>query len=79
MVTITTTPSPTLSRLKAAAALIPFIQSGLADSKLSRDRAACMAAFVEWAANITPVSDVEQRLVDDLTASLSDLKAAIGI
>ncbi len=38
-----------------------------------------MAAFVEWAANITPVSDVEQRLVDDLTASLSGLKAAIGI
>jgi len=79
MATIKTTPSPTLSRLKAAAALLPFIQSGLADSKLSPDQAACMAAFVEWAANITPDSDFEQRLVDDLTASLSGLKAAIGI
>ena len=78
MVTITKTPSLTLSRLKAAAALLPFIQSGLADSKLSQDRANQMTNFIEWAANSTPENDVEQRLVNELNVGLSSLKATLA-
>jgi hypothetical protein len=34
--------APALNRLRAAAALIPIIESGLADSKIAHDRAALM-------------------------------------
>ena len=78
MATITSTPSATLNRLRAVAALVPIIQSGLADSKLSRDRANQMANFIEWAANSTPENDVEQRLVNELNAGLSSLKATLA-
>ena len=75
---ITTPSSPTLSRLRAAAALIPLIQSGLADTKLSREQASSMTLFIEWAASITPENDVEQRLVNELNAGLSSLKATLA-
>ena len=74
---ITTPSSPTLSRLRAAAALIPMIQSGLADTKLSREQAASMTSFIEWAASSTPEDDVEQQLVNELTVGLAELKFAI--
>ena len=76
---ITTPPSPTLSRLRAAAALIPLIQSGLADTKLSREQASSMTLFIEWAASITPENDVEQQLVKKLTVDLAGLKAALEV
>ncbi|MCB1968764.1 MAG: hypothetical protein KDI64_22615 [Candidatus Accumulibacter sp.] len=41
-------PSPEINRLRAAAALIPIIESGLLASKLSVERAALMASFCEW-------------------------------
>ena len=41
--------TPEFNRLRAAAALIPIIEAGLADSKLSVERAALMALFCEWA------------------------------
>ena len=72
-------PSPTLSRLRAAAALIPLIQSGLADTKLSREQASSMTLFIEWAASITPENDVEQQLVKKLTVDLAGLKAALEV
>ena len=75
---ITTPSSTTLSRLRAAAALIPMIQSGLADTKLSREQASSMTLFIEWAANSTPENDVEQRLVNELNAGLSSLKATLA-
>ena len=40
--------TPELNRLRAAAGLIPIIESGLTDSKLSAERAALMASFCEW-------------------------------
>jgi hypothetical protein len=40
--------SPEINRLRAAAALIPIIESGLADSRISVERAALMASFCEW-------------------------------
>ena len=40
--------TPELNRLRAAAGLIPIIEAGLTDSKLSAERAALMASFCEW-------------------------------
>lgn len=76
---ITTPSSPTLSRLRSAAALIPMIQSGLADTKLSREQAASMTSFIEWAASSTPEDDVEQQLVNELTVGIAGLKSALEV
>ena len=76
---ITTPSSQALSRLKAAAALIPMIRSGLADTKLSREQAASMTSYIEWAASSTPEDDVEQQLVKKLTVDLAGLKAALEV
>ena len=76
---ITTPSSQALSRLKAAAALIPMIRSGLADTKLSREQASSMTLFIEWAASSTPENDVEQQLVNELTVDLAGLKAALEV
>ncbi len=74
---ITTPSSQALSRLKAAAALIPMIRSGLADTKLSREQAASMTSFIEWAASSTPEDDIEQKLVNELTVGIAGLKLAL--
>lgn len=58
--------SPSLNRL-AATALIPIIESGLADSRISAERAALMPSFCEWATENPP---------DDLEAA--KLARAIG-
>ena len=50
--------TPALNRLRAAAALIPLIESGLADSRISAERAALMASFCEWATE-NPLDDPE--------------------
>lgn len=42
-------PTPELNRLRAAAALIPLIECGLGDGKISADRAALMSEFCAWA------------------------------
>ena len=75
---ITTPSSPALSRLRAAAALIPMIRSGLVDAKLPRVQAVSMTSFIEWAASGTPENDVEQQLVNELTVGLAELKFAIS-
>ena len=76
---IPTPPPPTLGRLRAAVALLPMIRSGLTDTKLSREQAASMTSFIEWAASCTPVNDVEQQLVTELTAGLVDLKSRLEL
>jgi len=55
---------PEISRLRAAAALIPIIEAGLADSRLCVERAAHMAAFCEWT--------VDQSFDDPSTAKLAE-------
>jgi len=42
-------PTPERNRLRAASALIPIIESGLDDGKLSEDKARQMISFCEWA------------------------------
>ena len=77
MTTSENTPQ-TLNRLRAAAALIPVILAGLSDSKISRERAAHMSAFVEWAASSAPGNDLEQKLVNEITTGLASLQTALG-
>lgn len=74
---ITTPSSHALSRLKAAAALIPMIRSGLAGTKLSREQAESMTSFLEWAASSTPEDDVEQQFVNELTVGIAGLKFSL--
>ena len=57
-------PSPEINRLRAAAALIPIIESGLLASKLSIERASLMASFCEWT--------VEQRSDDPNLVKLAE-------
>lgn len=67
--------SPELNRLRAAASLIPIIESGLADSKLSLEWAAIMASFCEWAAETSPSADSEEmRLSEVICQGLDRLK-----
>lgn len=71
-------PSPELNRLRAAAALIPIIESGLADAKLSVDRAALMASFCEWAAEFTPSEPEEIKLSESIRVGLQRLKSRLS-
>lgn len=73
----TSAPTPQLNRLRAAAALIPIIQSGLANAKLSHERAAQMTQFVEWTTNCTPEDATEQALVEEVAMGLHNLKSTL--
>lgn len=67
-------PTPVLNRLRAAAGLIPLIESGLSDSKLSIERAALMLAFCEWAAQVDSQEPDELRLATQIQEGLDRLK-----
>lgn len=67
-------PSPKLNRLRAAAALIPLIESGIADAKLSLERAALMASFCEWASEIQPSDEAETQLLERIREGLQRLR-----
>ena len=65
-------PSPSINRLRAAAGLIPIIESGLTTSKLARDRAALMAAFCQWSVPSLPSGDPQiHRLADEVKTGLA--------
>lgn len=66
--------TPELNRLRAAATLIPIIESGLADSKLSADKAALMASFCEWAAETVSGDPEELKLSECICQGLERLK-----
>lgn len=67
-------PTPVLNRLRAAAALVPIIESGLSDRKLSPERAALMASFCEWAATAKVVGNDEIQLIDSINQGLRQIK-----
>lgn len=69
--------TPSLNRLRAAAALLPIIESGLRDSKLSTDRAALMATFCEWAAQHPPGTESEDHLISEIRAGLDRVKQSL--
>ena len=67
--------SAQLNRLRAASALIPIIESGLAEGKLSIERAMLMGSFCEWASKVTPEDSDQGRLVEQIAEGLERLKA----
>ncbi|QKS29596.1 MAG: hypothetical protein HT579_12175 [Candidatus Accumulibacter similis] len=70
--------TPALNRLRAASALIPIIESGLADSRISVERAALMAAFCEWAAENPPDDPEAARLAESVTDGLQRIRLMLA-
>lgn len=70
--------TPALNRLRAASALIPIIESGLAESRISVDRAALMAAFCEWAAENPPDDPEAARLARAAADGLQRIKLRLA-
>lgn len=66
--------SPELCRLKTAAALIPIIEGGIADSKISHEQAALMLAFCEWAADIEPGDPDQAGLLKSIEQGLARMR-----
>lgn len=69
---------PEINRLRAAAALIPIIESGLLESRLSVERAALMASFCEWAVEKVPDGPEAIRLAQTVAGGLKRIKMAIS-
>jgi hypothetical protein len=73
--------SPTnkeLNRLRAAAGLIPIIESGLTRSQLSTDRAALMCEFCAWALDHDTAGDkVSEKLVQEIREGLERIRSTL--
>jgi hypothetical protein len=69
--------TPEINRLRAAAALIPIIESGLAESRITPERAALMASFCEWAVGGSFCDPVAMRLAEYIGNGLQRIKAAL--
>ncbi|NMQ06241.1 hypothetical protein E4Q08_13780 [Candidatus Accumulibacter phosphatis] len=70
--------TPEINRLRAAAALIPIIESGLLESKLSVERAALMASFCGWAVANVPDDPEVVKLAQTVTNGLKRVKIALS-
>ena len=70
--------TPAINRLRAAAALIPIIESGLADSRLSIERAALMASFCEWTAENVPDDPELEKLAQTVHDGLKRVQIALS-
>ncbi len=70
--------TPEINRLRAAAALIPIIESGLLESKVSVERAASMASFCEWATENVPDDPDIVKLAQTVTNGLKRIKMALS-
>ena len=71
-------PTPEINRLRAAAALIPIIEAGLIDSKMSIQRASPMVTFCEWATkNISDDTHVV-KLAKTIEIGLKRVKATLA-
>lgn len=71
-------PSPEINRLRAAAALIPIIEAGLSDSKLSAERAALMASFCEWTIEQPSDDPNVVKLAETVGSGLKRIKMALS-
>jgi hypothetical protein len=70
--------TPEINRLRAAAALIPIIEAGLAASRFTAERAALMASFCEWTTQ-EPYDDPEAvRLAERVRHGLQRIKLPIA-
>lgn len=72
------TPEVCRARLNAAAALIPIIESGLANSKLNPERAALMSEFCQWANDSSKLTCEESQSLSKIIADgLARLKTRL--
>jgi len=71
-------PSPEINRLRAAAALIPIIESGLLASKLSIERASIMASFCEWTVEQPSDDPNVVKLAETVGNGLKRIKMALS-
>ena len=71
--------TPALNRLRAAAGLIPLIEDGLRQSKITGEKASLMAEFCSWAPQQATEGGPEAlRLADDIKSGLERLKALLA-
>lgn len=70
-------PTPERNRLRAAAALIPIIESGLDDGKLTEDKVSQMIRFCEWAMNSAATDQDEIALKLAIRDGLVRLEARL--
>jgi len=70
--------TPEINRLRAAAALIPIIENGLTQAKLSVERAAGMASFCEWTTENVPDDPEMVKLAQTVGNGLKRIKAALS-
>jgi hypothetical protein len=70
--------APELNRLRAAAALIPIIEAGLIDSKISAARASQMASFCEWATEIISGDPSAIELAQTVGIGLKRVRATLA-
>ena len=69
--------TPELICLRAAAGLIPIIEAGLTDSKLSVERAALMASFCEWTTEKRATDPEAIKLAESVDEGLKRIKVAL--
>ncbi len=70
--------TPEINRLRAAAALIPIIESGLLESKLSVERAVLMASFCEWTTENVPDDPDAVKLAETVGNGLKRINMALS-
>lgn len=69
-----------LNRLRAAAGLIPIIESGLAKAQMPADRAVSMCRFCEWSLATDGENDGEAlKLRNEVVQGLSRINAVIAL
>jgi hypothetical protein len=78
MAKITEVSTPETNRLRAAAALIPIIEAGLIDSKISAVRASLMASFCEWATENISEDPYAVKLAQTVKIGLKRVKATLA-
>lgn len=70
--------TPEINRLRAAAALIPIIEAGLADSRISVERAALIASFCEWTTEILSADPDVVKLAETVGNGLKRIKVVLS-
>ena len=71
-------PTPEINRLRAAAALIPIIEAGLVDSKMSIQRASPMVTFCEWTTENISADPHVVKLAQTVEIGLKRVKVTLA-
>lgn len=69
-----------MNRLRAAAGLIPIIESGLAKAQMTPGRVENMCHFCTWAMQAEPEGDIEAtKLRGEILEGLERIKASVKL